>query len=235
MGGASEGLTVGILLYASTTFSTSAADMAQSCSMLTPSALHSSSGSMPMDSRISIAMGGASEGLTVGILLYASTAFSTSAADMAQSCSMLMPSALHNFSASMPMASRASKAGETVAVGLTLGSSGAGGSEALSAGTSGLGVALSVTASEDAAISAISALPVSTSSATAGMPVISIAMQVAAARMRSHLYFMFTPPVSIIVQITSLIITFINELYKRAPGVYSKRAPEVHLIWVDSV
>ena len=108
-------------------------------------------------------------------------------------------------------------------------------SEGSAAGASGSGVVLSVTASEDAAISVISALPASTSSAIAGMPVNSIAMQVAAARMRSHLCFMFTPPVSIIIQITSLIITFINELYKRAPGDYSKRALEVHLIWVDSV
>ena len=215
MGGASEGLTVGRARYFSTASCTSEADMVQSCSMLMPRVLHSSSGSMPMESRISIAMGGASEGLTVGILLYASAAFSTSAADMAQSCSMLMPIALHSASGSMPMASRRSMAGE--AAGLT-----AGASVALSVGDAGSGVALSVTASEDAAISAISALPVTSSVAIAGMPVISIAAQVAAARMRSQICFIFTPPMSKIIQITSLIITFIIQLYKRTPGVYTE-------------
>ena len=101
-------------------------------------------------------------------------------------------------------------------------SSGAGSSGAASAGASAAdsaGGSLSVTASEDAAISAISAPPVASSVAIAGAPVISSAAQVIAARMRSQNCFIFTPPMSIIIHLSFLIITSMHELDKRAAGI----------------
>ena len=101
-------------------------------------------------------------------------------------------------------------------------SSGAGSSGAGSAGAStadSAGGSLSVTASEDAAISAISAPPVASSVAIAGAPVISSDAQVIAARMRSQNCFIFTPPMSIIIHLSFLIITSMHELDKRAAGI----------------